>query len=215
MFPVGDDNTQRRTTPYVTYTLVGLNILVFFVELAGGDRFIEDWAFIPARFSGNPEANAVTIFSAMFMHGGFMHLFGNMLFLWIFGDNLEDRVGHARYLVFYLLCGVLASLAHVATTVACSEGGSGLLVPSLGASGAISGVLGGYILLFPRNRVHVIILRIFTTVPAYVALGLWFLFQFISGLGMLGGGAQEGGVAYAAHIDRKSTRLNSSHEWIS
>jgi membrane associated rhomboid family serine protease len=136
----------------------------------------------------------------MFMHGGFMHLFGNMLFLWIFGDNLEDRVGHARYLVFYLLCGILASLAHVFTTVAFSEGGSGLLVPSLGASGAISGVLGGYILLFPRNRVHVIIVRIFTTVPAYVALGLWFVFQFVSGLGILGGGAQEGGVAYAAHI---------------
>jgi membrane associated rhomboid family serine protease len=136
----------------------------------------------------------------MFMHGGFMHLFGNMLFLWIFGDNLEDRLGHARYLIFYLVCGIIASLSHVFSTVALSNGGPGLLVPSLGASGAISGVLGGYILLFPRNNVRVIILRIFTTVPAYVALGLWFAFQFVSGIGILGRGAQEGGVAYAAHI---------------
>jgi membrane associated rhomboid family serine protease len=113
MFPVGDDNTQRRTTPYVTYTLVGLNILVFFVELAGGDRFIEDWAFIPARFSGNPEANAVTIFSAMFMHGGWLHLFGNMLFLWIFGDNVEDRFGHIKFLIFYLLTGIAATLSQL------------------------------------------------------------------------------------------------------
>src|SRR5205085_238836 len=100
---------------------------------------------------------------------------GNLLFLWIFGDNVEDRIGHLRYLVFYLVCGVLASLAHVFTTVAFSSNPSGLLVPSLGASGAISGVLGGYILLFPRNQVHVIIFRFLTTVPAYVALGLWFL----------------------------------------
>src|SRR5688500_17263322 len=142
----------------------------------------------------------LTLLTSMFMHGGLLHLGGNMLFLWIFGDNLEDRLGHLRYLAFYLLTGVLASLAHVFSTVAFSEGGSGMLVPSLGASGAISGVLGGYILLFPHNPVRVILLRMLTTVPAYVALGLWFLFQFVSGLGLLGGGAQEGGVAYAAHI---------------
>jgi membrane associated rhomboid family serine protease len=133
----------------------------------------------------------------MFMHGGWAHILGNMLFLWIFGDNIEDRLGHFRYLIFYLVCGVIASLAHVFTTVAF---GSNPLVPSLGASGAISGVLGGYVLLFPRNRVHVIIFRIFTTVPAYVALGIWFLFQFVSGIGLLGGGTQDGGVAYAAHV---------------
>jgi membrane associated rhomboid family serine protease len=147
-----------------------------------------------------PGSVYLTLLTSMFMHGGLMHLFGNMLFLWIFGDNLEDRIGHARYLVFYLLCGVLASLAHVFTTLAFSEGGSGLLVPSLGASGAISGVLGGYILLFPHRRVRVLISYFLTEVPAYVALGLWFVFQFVSGLGILGGGAQEGGVAYAAHI---------------
>jgi membrane associated rhomboid family serine protease len=229
IFPIGDDNTGRTAAPYVNYLLIAANVLVFvlFQGLGSNDRFTYAWATVPAEIvSGRdittqdrvvrveptgqrmqipglqptPGSVYLTLLTSMFMHGGFMHIFGNMLFLWIFGDNLEDRIGHARYAVFYLLCGVLASLAHVFTTAAFSEGGSGLLVPSLGASGAISGVLGGYILLFPRNQVRVIILRIFTTVPAYVALGLWFLFQFVSGLGILGGGAQEGGVAYAAHI---------------
>jgi membrane associated rhomboid family serine protease len=147
-----------------------------------------------------PGSVYLTLLTSMFMHGGFAHLFGNMLFLWIFGDNLEDRLGRVRYLLFYLLCGILASLAHVFSTYAFSGGESGMLVPSLGASGAISGVLGGYVLLFPGNRVNVILLRAVMQVPAYVALGLWFAFQFISGLGILGGGSQEGGVAYAAHI---------------
>jgi membrane associated rhomboid family serine protease len=230
IFPIGDDNTGRTTTPVVNYLLIAANVLVFalFQGFGSNDRFTYAWSAVPGEIvtgrdirtqdrvvrveptgqrmqipglQPTPGSVYLTLLTSMFMHGGFMHLFGNMLFLWIFGDNLEDRIGHARYLIFYLLCGVLASLAHVFTTVAFSgENGSGLLVPSLGASGAISGVLGGYVLLFPRNRVRVIILRIFTTVPAYVALGLWFLFQFVSGLGILGGGAQEGGVAYAAHI---------------
>ena len=147
-----------------------------------------------------PGSVYLTLLVSMFMHGGWAHILGNMLFLWIFGDNVEDHIGHLRYLIFYLVCGVLASLAHVFMTAAFSSDPSGLLVPSLGASGAISGVLGGYILLFPRNRVNVILFRFLTTVPAYVALGLWFLFQFVSGIGLLGGGSQEGGVAYAAHI---------------
>ena len=229
VFPIGDDNTGRATTPVVNYLLIAANVLVFvfFQGLGANDRFTYAWATVPAEIvSGRdittrdrvatveptkqrieipglqptPGSVYLTLLTSMFMHGGFMHLFGNMLFLWIFGDNLEDRLGRARYLVFYLVSGVLASLAHVLSTAAFSQNGSGMLVPSLGASGAISGVLGGYVLLFPRNRVHVIIVRIFTTVPAYVALGLWFLFQFVSGLGLLGGGSQEGGVAYAAHI---------------
>ena len=229
VFPIGDDNTGRATTPYVNYLLIAANVLVFiFFQGAGSnDRFTYAWSTVPAEIvSGRdittrdrevtveptgqrmqipglqptPGSVYLTLLTSMFMHGGLAHIFGNMLFLWIFGDNLEDRLGRLRYLAFYLVCGFLASLAHVFSTVALSEGGSGMLVPSLGASGAISGVLGGYVLLYPRNRVHVILFRIFTTVPAYVALGLWFLFQFISGLGMLGGGAQEGGVAYAAHI---------------
>jgi membrane associated rhomboid family serine protease len=230
VFPIGDDNTGRTTTPLVNYVLIAANVLVFvlFQGLGTADNnFTYAWATVPQeivtgrdvvtpdrtvtveptnqrlRIPGlqpTPGSVYLTLLVSMFMHGGWLHLLGNMLFLWIFGDNLEDRLGHVRYLVFYLLTGVLASLAHVFSTVAFSEGGSGMLVPSLGASGAISGVLGGYVLLFPHNRVNVILLRVFTQVPAYVALGLWFLFQFISGLGILGGGAQEGGVAYAAHI---------------
>jgi membrane associated rhomboid family serine protease len=229
IFPIGDDNSGRQTTPVVNYVLIAANVLVFvfFQGLGSNDRFTYAWSTVPAEIvSGRditsqprtvpidvtgqtvqipglqptPGSVYLTLLTSMFMHGGFMHLFGNMLFLWIFGDNLEDRLGRVRYLVFYLLCGIIASLAHVFSTVAFSGGGSGMLVPSLGASGAISGVLGGYILLFPHNRVNVILVRVYTQVPAYVALGLWFLFQFVSGLGILGGGSQEGGVAYAAHI---------------
>ena len=230
VFPIGDDNTGRVTTPLVNYVLIAVNVLVFvFLQGLGAqeNKFTYAWATVPQeivtgrdavspdrevtveptnqrmRIPGlqpTPGSVYLTLLVSMFMHGGLMHLFGNMLFLWIFGDNLEDRLGHVRYAVFYLLTGVLASLAHVFSTLAFSEGGSGMLVPSLGASGAISGVMGGYILLFPHNRVRVILLRMLTNVPAYVALGLWFLFQFVSGLGLLGGGAQEGGVAYAAHI---------------
>ncbi|HEY0173508.1 MAG TPA: rhomboid family intramembrane serine protease [Pyrinomonadaceae bacterium] len=230
VFPIGDDNTGRTTTPLVNYVLIAANVLVFvFFQGFGSEQnsFTYAWATVPGeiltgrdivtpdrvvrveptdqriRIPGlqpTPGSVYLTLLVSMFMHGGLMHLFGNMLFLWVFGDNLEDRLGHVRYLVFYLLTGVLASLAHVFSTAALSEGGSSLLVPSLGASGAISGVLGGYILLFPRNRVRVILFNFLTAVPAYVALGLWFLFQFVSGLGLLGGGAQEGGVAYAAHI---------------
>jgi membrane associated rhomboid family serine protease len=127
------------------------------------------------------------------MHGGVVHLLGNMLFLWIFGDNVEDDLGHARYTAFYLLCGVVASLCHVLV----SFRGDSALVPSLGASGAISGVLGGYLVLHPRRRVHVIVVRVLTQVPAVVAIGLWFAFQVISSLAA---GASGGGVAYAAHI---------------
>jgi membrane associated rhomboid family serine protease len=226
VFPIGDDNSGRQTTPVVNYILIAANVLVFvlFQGLGSNDRFTYAWATVPAeiktgtdidrpvvvkdpvtertvgRINLEPTPGSVylTLLTSMFMHGGLMHLFGNMLFLWIFGDNLEDRLGRVRYLVFYLVCGIIASLAHVFTTYAF---GSNPYVPSLGASGAISGVLGGYVLLFPRNRVKVILFRFLTDVPAYVALGIWFLFQFVSGIGLLGGDTQEGGgVAYAAHI---------------
>ncbi len=230
IFPISDDNSDRRTTPIVNYTLIAINIFVFvFLQgMGGNDRFTYTYSTVPAEvvtgrdvvtrdrvlehpvtgqriavpgLQPTPISVYLTLLTSMFMHGGFAHLFGNMLYLWIFGDNLEDRLGRFRYLVFYLLTGVLASLAHVFTTVAFSDSQAGLLVPSLGASGAISGVLGGYILLYPHRRVHAIVLRGFiTTIPAWAAIGIWFLFQLISGLGMLGGGSQEGGVAYAAHI---------------
>jgi membrane associated rhomboid family serine protease len=145
----------------------------------------------------DPLAAWITLLTSMFLHGGIGHIAGNMLFLWIFGDNVEDYLGHARYLAFYLVCGVLASLAHVASTYAFN---GDPMVPSLGASGAISGVLGGYILLFPQRRVTVLLFRILTQVPAWVAVGIWFVFQLISGIGALGPGSQAGGVAYGAHI---------------
>ena len=133
----------------------------------------------------------------MFMHGGIAHIAGNMLFLWIFGDNLEHAMGHKRYLFFYLLCGVLAGLSHVLSSSFLNQS---TLVPSLGASGAISGVLGGYIILFPRRLVHVWVLLGTMALPSFIVVGIWFAFQLINGMGMLGGEEAAGGIAYAAHI---------------
>ncbi len=222
--PIGDDNSDRRITPLVNYALIAANLLVFvFLQGMGSNaRFTYAFSTVPQeiltgrdvvtkdqvvedRRTGEtfevpglkptPVSVYLTLLTSMFMHGGIAHIFGNMLFLWIFGDNVENVLGHARYLVFYLLTGVLASLAHVFSTAIF---GLNPLVPSLGASGAISGVLGGYLILFPRRRVTVLMLRFITTVPAIVAIGMWFAFQVISSLGMLGG--IEGGVAYGAHI---------------
>jgi membrane associated rhomboid family serine protease len=196
MFPLGDDNSQRRTFPIVTTALIGLNVLIFLAELSGGDQFIETWAFIPARFAADPAGNAITLFSAMFMHGGWLHLFGNMLFLWIFGDNVEDRFGHLKFLVFYLLSGIAATLAQFALAPHAS-------VPNVGASGAIAGVLGAYILMFPQSRVNVLLGRQIVAMPALVVLGLWIALQIFSGVGSIAytdETANVGGVAYMAHI---------------
>ena len=229
VFPLYDDNSDRTLTPIVNYILIAINVLVFVFlqQLGSNDRFTYAFSTVPQeiisgrdvttppRIVENPVTGQelrilglqptpgsvyLTLLISMFMHGGIAHIAGNMLFLWIFGDNVEDRMGHIRYLIFYLVCGVLASLAHVVTTAMFATEPASLLIPSLGASGAISGVLGGYILLYPRRRVTVILFRFLTQVPAYVAIGIWFAFQLISGLGMLGGGSQQGGVAYAAHI---------------
>jgi membrane associated rhomboid family serine protease len=144
-----------------------------------------------------PSPVYITIITSMFMHGGIAHIFGNMLFLLIFGDNIENKIGHFRYIIFYLVCGIIASLAHVYSTLIF---GGNMLIPTLGASGAISGILGAYLLLYPKRKVAVIMLYFVTEVPALLAIGLWFLFQLVSGIGLLGSGAQEGGVAYGAHI---------------
>jgi membrane associated rhomboid family serine protease len=192
MFPVGDDDTQRRTVPVVTFALIGLNVLFFLVELGGGDQFIEQWAFVPARFSRDHAAGVVTIFTSMFMHGSWFHLFGNMLFLWIFGDNVEDRFGHLKFLIFYLLAGIAATFAQYAVSPESS-------VPNVGASGAIAGVLGAYILMFPQSRVNVLLGRQIVAMPAFVVLGMWIALQLISGVGTIGN-ADVGGVAYMAHI---------------
>jgi membrane associated rhomboid family serine protease len=194
MFPVGDDNSQRRTTPVVTFALIGLNVLVFLLELSGGDQFITNWAFVPSRFSEDPGANAVTLFSAMFMHGGWLHLFGNMLFLWIFGDNVEDRFGHGKFLIFYLLAGLAATFSQYWVS---PESG----IPNVGASGAIAGVLGAYILLFPQSRVNVLLGRQIVAMPAFAVLGMWIVLQLVSGVGTIAATDESaGGIAYMAHI---------------
>jgi len=228
VFPLYDDNSDRTITPVVNYAIIAVNILVFLFlqQLGTNDQFTYAFSTVPleiltghdvvtpSRVLMQPNGQQVlvpglgvtpgsvyfTLLTSMFMHGGIAHIGGNMLFLWIFGDNIEDKLGHLRYLAFYLVCGILASLAHVFTTALFAGGDeTSLLVPSLGASGAISGVLGAYILLHPKRRVTVILFRFLTDVPAYVAIGIWFAFQLISGLGMLGG-SQKTGVAYAAHV---------------
>jgi membrane associated rhomboid family serine protease len=192
MFPIGDDDTARRTVPLVTYALIALNVLFFFVEMSGGEAFIGKWAFVPSRFLANPAADFLTLFTSMFMHAGWLHLGGNMLYLWIFGDNVEDRFGHLKFIIFYLLCGLAATFAQLAFSL-------GSHVPNLGASGAIAGVLGAYILLFPQGSVRVLQGQRVIPVPALVVIGLWFVLQLFSGIGTLASAAQ-GGVAYMAHI---------------
>jgi membrane associated rhomboid family serine protease len=193
MIPIGDDDTQRRTTPVVTYLLIVLNLLFFFVELSGGDRFIQQWAFVPRRFLANPSGDLPTIFTSMFMHAGWLHLLGNMLYLWIFGDNVEDRFGHVKFLIFYLLCGIGATFAQLLFS-------TGSNVPNLGASGAIAGVLGSYILMFPKGRVNVLMGRGIIPMPALMVIGIWIFLQLISGVGSISNTADTGGVAYMAHI---------------
>src|SRR5258705_7251428 len=227
VFPLYDDNSDRTITPVVNYVLIAINILVFVFlqQLGNNDKFTYAYSTVPQEIVTGRDITTedrvredavtgqrllipglqvtrfsvyLTLLFSLFMHGGIAHIAGNMLFLWIFGDNVEDRMGHVRYLIFYLVCGVLASLAHVFTTVMLATEPGSLLVPSLGASGAISGVLGGYIMLYPHRRVTAIVFRFLTDVPAYAAIGIWFAFQLISVLGMLDGGSQQGGVAYAA-----------------
>jgi membrane associated rhomboid family serine protease len=193
MFPIGDDDSSRRTFPIVTYALIALNVLFFIVELSGGDAFIGRWAFVPSRFLANPLGDFPTIFTSMFMHAGWVHLGGNMLYLWIFGDNVEDRFGHFPFVIFYLLCGLAATFAQLAFSI-------GSDIPNLGASGAIAGVLGAYILLFPQGKVRVLQGQQVIQVSALIVIGLWIVLQFFSGIGSITDAANTGGVAYMAHI---------------
>jgi membrane associated rhomboid family serine protease len=223
IFPIGDDDSDRTTVPIVNYILIAINVLVFvFLQgLGSNEQFTYAFSTVPEEIrtgedisrpvpiqvgdqqgvinlQPTPGSVYLTLITSMFMHGSLMHLFGNMLFLWIFGDNLEHSLGRARYLIFYLVTGLIASLAHVISTFVF---GDNPFIPSLGASGAISGVLGGYLVLYPKKSVRVIMLRMITTVPAIVAIGLWFVFQLISAFGVIGAGPQSGGgVAFMAHI---------------
>ena len=208
MIPIAD-NVPAHRKPFVTWTLIGINVLAFLYELALGpwlEPFLFEWGLVPKAFTDwladptNPQLMPVllTVFTSMFLHGGVAHLVGNMLFLWIFGDNVEDNMGPGRYLGFYLLCGVIAGLAQVAVN-------PNSLIPGIGASGAISGVLAAYLLLYPRAVVSLAIPLFFffpiIDVPAVVMIVLWFLTQFTNGLAALTiQTAETGGVAWWAHI---------------
>jgi membrane associated rhomboid family serine protease len=216
MFPIGDDNSDRIRTPFVNYIFVGINILVFLLlqQVGSNEPFTYAFSLVPQEItsgidltgaqvvrdslgnSGRIEHFATPLpvyfnfLSSMFMHGDIMHIFGNMMFLFIFGDNLENLLGHVRYAFFYIVCGFAAALAQIMMD-------TDSIIPMLGASGAISGVLGGYILLFPQRKVRAIIFNFLTTVPAFVALGIWIVYQLITGYFS---DPSTGGVAYAAHI---------------
>ena len=205
MLPIGDDDGSARGARIVTIALIALNVLAFFVELGQGSEgalqsFITSWGVVPREYSVGHDIPPTiplpywsTLITSMFLHGGWMHLGGNMLYLWIFGDNLERVMGAAKYAVFYIVCGIAAGLAHILFA-----GGS--TVPSVGASGAISGVLGGYLLMFPQNRVKVLTRGGVASVPAIVVLGMWIVIQLVSQLGSIAETSQGGGIAYMAHI---------------
>src|SRR5688572_15493912 len=220
MFPIGDDNSDRTITPIVNYALIGANLLVFVLlqQLGSNDAFNYAFSLVPKEITEGIDITGVQIIhssmgesaairhydtplpvyfnflSSMFMHGGFAHIFGNMLFLWVFGDNLENLLGHIRFAIFYILCGVAAAFAQIVMD-------SDSIIPMLGASGAISGVLGGYVLLFPQRQVRALIFNFLTTVPAFVAIGIWISYQLIVGYLTTAG---KGGIGYASHIGGSS-----------
>ncbi|RYG61215.1 rhomboid family intramembrane serine protease, partial [bacterium] len=223
LFPIGDDNSDRHITPYVTFALIALNIFVFVcLQLPSArDAFTYGYSVIPAEIlsgrdlvggvkAGNniipqtpgPQPIQLTILTAMFMHGGWAHLLGNMLYLWIFGDNVEDAMGHVKFLLFYLLCGIIATSVQIMASQ--MSGGVNLYIPNLGASGAIAGVLGGYLMLYPTKSVRVLIGFFgLISVPAILVIGLWIGTQVLSGIGSIANTQQtneSGGVAYWAHV---------------
>ena len=203
MIPIGDENNGRVLTPVVNYALIAINVLVFLFQLTLPDtranpaltEFIFRFGAVPAEISRGQDLFA--LLTSMFLHGGWLHIAGNMLFLWVFGDNVEDTMGHVRYLVFYLLCGLAAGLAQVLID-------PGSTIPLVGASGAISGVLGAYIVLFPHGRIRsLVILGVFVSVvlvPAWVQIGVWIVLQLLSGVASLGVQTEGGGVAFWAHV---------------
>lgn len=217
MFPISDDNSDRKIQPIVNYAFIAINILVFLLlqQIGSNDAFTYAFSLVPREITSGIDLAGLIDFkdasgkiigevvhqptplpvyfnflSSMFMHGDVMHIFGNMLFLFVFGDNLENLLGHIRYAAFYIFCGIAAALSQIVMDTSS-------IIPMLGASGAISGVLGGYILLFPQRQVRALIFNFLTTVPAFVALGIWIVYQIV--LGYLAP-AEGGGVAYAAHI---------------
>ncbi|MBI4018496.1 MAG: rhomboid family intramembrane serine protease [Candidatus Aenigmarchaeota archaeon] len=184
-FPYKDENVSK-TTPYVTYALIAANVAIFLWSLTNFEYVINTYGFTPAA------ASLLTIFTSMFLHGGFDHIFGNMWYLWLFGDNVEDRMGKPLFIAFYLLSGIAATATHYITNF-------GSIVPAIGASGAISGVLGAYWVMFPHVRVHVFSYYYRGTVSAQLMIGFWFLMQLFFGTASLVGGAGSG-IAFWAHV---------------
>jgi membrane associated rhomboid family serine protease len=193
VFPIGDDNSRSRGPAFINYLLIAINVLIFFYEISQPDvqEFIRQWGAVP-RYISHGERLA-TLITSMFLHGGWMHLIGNMVFLYVFGDNVEDAFGHVPYLLFYFLVGIAAGLAQVFLA-----GESRL--PGVGASGAISGVMAAYLIKFAANRVRVFVFYTIVTVPAFVMIGLWIVSQFFNGVASMAHTQETGGVAYAAHI---------------
>ena len=208
MFPIRDE-IPSRTRPLMTWSLIALNIAIFGYQLllpeAGFGALVYRFGLVPARLSdpiwaasvGLPPGGYLGFFTSMFLHGGLLHLLANMWSLWIFGDNVEDRMGKGRFLLFYVACGVAASWVHWLTN-------QNSVVPTIGASGAIAGVMGGYFLLFPHSRILTLVpiffYPLFLRIPAIVYLGIWFALQFLSGTTALGQGREAGGVAFWAHV---------------
>src|SRR5947209_6474271 len=193
MFPIGDDNSSEKSKAFVNYLLILANVLAFLYEITQPDvqQFLMQWGEVPRYISHGERVS--TLITSMFLHGGWMHLIGNMVFLYVFGDNVEDAFGHLPYLVFYLLCGIAAGLAQVFLA-------SDSRLPGVGASGAISGVMAAYMLMFAGNRVRVFFFFSIITVPAVVMIGLWIITQFFNGIASFAHTQQTGGVAYGAHI---------------
>jgi membrane associated rhomboid family serine protease len=220
MFPIGDENERGHGPAFVSLAFIGLNVAVFLLLQGGGGPSGEEFTYgysaipyeittgedlttpqpidiggetFPVPQAPGPSPIWLTLLTSMFMHGGWLHLGGNMLFLWIFGDNVEHRVGHLPFAVFYLVAGLVAIFAQILSN-------TGSVIPTLGASGAISGVLGAYLVMFPANRVTMLLIRFPMQVPAVVAIGLWAVLQFIAGIAQFGSAGEAGGVAYLAHI---------------
>jgi membrane associated rhomboid family serine protease len=214
VMPLRDDDADRSSVPIVTYALIAVNIIVWLIELSLGEKFINGFSTVPFEITHNtdlvglqtihaggqsiairlypgPTPIYLTLLSSMFMHASWLHIGGNMLYLWIFGDNIEDRIGRGKFLLFYLLCGLAADAADIMFK-------TDSLIPSLGASGAIAGVLGAYLVLFPTRKVKVLLARRVVDMPAFIVLGLWIVLQVFSQISIVGG--QTGGVAYMAHI---------------
>lgn len=202
LIPYKDDNPVR-TVPFVTYLIVGANIAVFilqFISAENAQRIVHAYGAIPRNIltfsSHQPIPPFLTVFASMFMHGGLLHIAGNMLYLWIFGNNIEDVLGHFRFLLFYLFSGVVSAYSYALTAPSST-------VPMIGASGAISGVLGAYILLFPKARVHTVVFLGFFVqlirIPALIVIGFWAIIQFVSGL-LIHTGPNQGGIAWFAHM---------------